>query len=297
VKLVISGATGQIGQHLIQNLDYRAHDYVLITRRASALAQVRDKGATIAEGDLKDATFLTSTLAGADGFFFLPPPNFASKDMIAEYSALATTARDAVKAAGVKRVVHLSTIGGHINDRHTGLIYGQHLAENIIAQAAEHVLHLRNGFFLENYFASMASISAGGAIYLPVAGSARYQFVATADIARLVAEVITDTKWSGRQVLEYHGHILSFDEVAAQLGAGLGKAIQHVGVPPEDAIDALQKMGLSAAYATDLTALLQAIDTGLLKAEFKSGTANVREGGMTPRQFSERFLAPNMPGC
>ena len=291
MNIVISGATGQIGRHLIQQLDYTEHEYTLITRRADALADAAARGAHIAQGDLTDQAFLERTLAGADVFFFLPPPNFASEDMIAEYEALALTARNAVRATGVKRVVHLSTIGGQIDDRKTGLIYGQHRAETIIAEATEHVLHLRNGFFLENYFASAATI-AQGAIYLPVSGSAQYQFVATADIAALVKELLEDDRRSGHQVIEYHGHTLTFDAVAAEIGAGLGVSVQHVNVPPDAAIEALQQLGLSASYAADLTALLQAIDSGLLRAEYQPGTAAVREGGTTPQAFAETFLAP-----
>ena len=292
MNIVISGATGQIGRHLLQQLDFTQHDYTLITRRADALADAAARGARIAQGDLNDRAFLEDTLTGADAFFFLPPPNFASEDMIAEYEALAVTARDAVRAAGVDRVVHLSTIGGHIDDRQTGLIFGQHRAEEVIAEAADSVLHLRNGFFLENYFASAATLAQGGAIYLPVSGGARYQFVATVDIAGLVKELIEDEAWSGHQVIEYHGHTRSFDEVATQLGAGLGFEVQHVSVPPEAAIEALVGMGLSEAYASDLTALLQAIDSGLLKAEHQPPSDRVREGGLTPREFAEQFLQP-----
>ena len=183
MKIIISGATGQIGKHLLKRLDLTSNEYVLVTRRAESLADLATQGATIAEGDLEDKKFLESTLKDGDVYFFLPPPDFSSPDMVAAYERLAQASREAALANGIKRVVHLSTLGAHIDNRETGLIYGQHLAEKIIAGSAPNVLHLRNGFFLENYFASAQTIKQDGAIYLPVNGEARYRFVSTEDIA------------------------------------------------------------------------------------------------------------------
>lgn len=292
MKIIINGATGQIGKHLLNRLDLKSNEYVLITRRAESLADLAAEGATIAEGDLEDKQFLERTLNGGDVYFFLPPPDFSSPDMVAAYERLAQASREAALANGIKRIVHLSTLGAHIDNRETGLIYGQHLAENIIAEAAPNVLHLRNGFFLENYFASAQTIKQDHAIYLPVHGEARYRFVSTEDIAALVDEYLHDTSWQGNQVIEFQGPAeYSFAEVAQQFATALNREVSHVGVPPEAAIEALQGMGMSAAYARDLTVLLQAIGSGLLVAEFAPGDDRVREHGLTPQAFASRYLS------
>lgn len=292
MKIVISGATGQIGKHLTKKLNFKSNEYVLITRRKKSLESLSKQGATIAEGDLENKNFLEKTLKGADIFFFLPPPDFSSPDMVAAYERLAKISHDASRANGVGRIVHLSTLGAHIDNRKTGLIYGQHRAEKIIAKAASNVLHLRNGFFLENYFASASSIKQDGSIYLPVGGQSKYHFVSTEDIANLVYELIHDTSWTGNQVIEFQGSSeYSFDEVAQQFAEGLNRKVSHVAVPPEAAIKALQGMGMSEAYAKDLTTLLQAIESGLLVAEYARGDKRVRVQGLTPEKFANRYLS------
>ena len=241
---------------------------------------------------LFDEAFLTQTLTGADVYFFLPPPNFQSENMVEEYRELAEVSKKAALAAGVKRILHLSTLGGHLNRKETGLIQGQSLAENVIKDGAENVLHLRCGFFLENYFGSLQTIKDQGAIYLPVRGSSTYEFVTNADIAKNINDLLHSTTWNGHGVIELHGsETLSFDEVAKQIGEGLEREVQHVTVPKEAAAEALASMGMSQSYASGLAELIVSIDTGLLKPEFKRGDANVRFSNTTPKDFSKNILS------
>ena len=293
MKIVITGSTGQIGSHLLPLLNPVEHEVVLITRNAEKLAAQAQRGATVLEGDMQDPTFMHAALTGADVLFFLPPPNFGSTDMIEEYRQLATVARDAVKAAGVQRVVHLSTLGAHLDRRDTGLIYGQHLAERIIAEAAPHVVHVRNGFFLENYLMAAGSIGQTGDIYFPVSGEARYSFVRTADIATVVSDLLEAPTWSGHSVVEFQGpRDYSFDEVAAEFGQGLGREVRHVEVPAAAAVEAMVGMGLSEAYATDLVQIFTAVEAGVLKAEFDRDDARVLSTGSTPGVFAQEVIAP-----
>ena len=292
MKIVISGSTGNIGQQLISMLDLKAHEYVLITRDQSKLANLRGSGAKLAEGSLFDEAFLTQTLARADVYFFLPPPNFQSENMIEEYRELAEISKKAAKAAKVKRIVHLSTLGGHLDSKEIGLIRGQSLAEDVIREGAENVLHLRCGFFLENLFGSLQTIKDQGALYFPVSGSATYEFVTTADIAKNVNDLLHSITWSGHEVIELHGsETISFDELARQIGEGLDREVQHVAVLREAAVEAFTSMGMSQSYANGLADLIDSIGTGLLRPEYKRGDANVRVSSTSPREFSKNLLA------
>ncbi len=293
MKIVISAASGNIGQQLISQLDFAANEYVLITRDRKKLSALERKGAKLAEGSMFDQTFLSETLQSAEVYFFLPPPNFQSDDMVAEYRELAEISAKAARSAGVGRIVHLSSLGGHLDSSETGLIQGQSLAERVIREGAEHVLHLRCGFFLENYFGSLQTIREQGAIYLPVRGSSTYEFATTAEIAKNINELLHSHTWHGHAVVELHGsETLSFDEVAKQLGQGLGRQVQHVAVPKDAAVEALAGMGMSASYARDLAQLIVAIDTGLLKPEFARGDDRVRICNTTPGEFAKAVLAP-----
>jgi uncharacterized protein YbjT (DUF2867 family) len=295
MKIIITGTTGQVGRHLTSLLDFKQHEIVLLTRQAAKLKAEAARGATVLEGDMLDAAFMSRALAGAETLFFLPPPNFTSPDMIAEYRRLATVSGEAAKANRVSRIVHISTLGAHLNREETGLIQGQHFAEAIIREAAPHVIHLRNGFFLENYLMSAGSIAQAGQIFLPVSAEARYAFVATRDIAAIARDLLEAPTWSGRSVIEFQGpRDYSFGEVAAGLGEGLDRMVNHVAVPPGAAIEAMTGMGLSLAYARDLVRLLTSIESGLLRAEFPRTDPRVRSSGMTPAEFARGVLRPQL---
>ena len=293
MKIVISGSTGQIGRQLIERLDFSKQDIVLIGRDASKLQDAKDRGATVATGDLLDGAFLKATLTDADTYFFLPPPNFQSNDMVGDYQRLAEVSRDAARAAGVERIVHLSTLGGHLDREETGLIRGQHIAETIIRDGAPHVLHLRNGFFLENFLGAVSTIAAQGAIYFPVSSESRYSFVTTVDIARIVHDLLDAPTWTGHRVIEFQGpKDYSFGEVAAEFAKALGREVAHVAVPPEAAVEAMVGMGMSQEYAQDLTKLFTSIEADILQAEFQRGDSRVCQNGMTPEEFAQLVLKP-----
>ena len=293
MKIVITGSTGQIGTQLLGRLDFERNEIVLIGRNRSKLEAFESRGATVREGSMLDPAFMRSALEGAEAYLFLPPPHFGSEDMIAEYRELAHVSQEAARGAGVQRIVHLSTLGAHLDREETGLIRGQHLAETIIREGAPHVLHLRCGFFLENYLGSLESIAGQGAIYLPVSADARYEFVATSDIARIARDLLETPTWTGHRVMELHGPAtLTFGAVAEQFGEALGRAVRHVAVPPEAAIEAMVGMGMSQAYATDLTKLIHSIEQGILTPEFPRGDARVSQSGMTPKAFARQVLKP-----
>lgn len=292
MKIVISGSTGNVGQKLIPMLDLNAHEYVFITRDKNKLSDLHGSSAIIAEGSMFDEGFLKQTLTDADVYFFLPPPNFQSENMIEEYRQLAEISKKASLATGVRRILHLSTLGGHLNKEETGLIYGQSLAEQIIREGAENVLHLRCGFFLENYFASLETIVGQGSIYLPVSETSTYEFVTTTEIAKNVNDLLHSTLWNGNETIEIHGpKTFSFDEVAKQIGEGINREVTHVKVPKEAAVEALSIMGMSQSYANDLADLIISIDSGILKPEFKNGNINVRNTNITPKEFALNFLS------
>lgn len=298
MKTVITGSTGQIGSKLVEKLDFGKHEFTLIGRDRAKLAHAEKRGATVREGDMLDEAFLRDALAGADTYFFLPPPDFRSDDMVEEYRRLATVSRDAARASGVARILHLSTLGGHLDREETGLIRGQHLAETIIREGAPHVLHLRCGFFLENYLGAVATIAAQGAIYFPVASDSRYSFVSTNDIAEIVRELLEAPTWTGTGAVELRGpEDTSFGEVASQFAAGLGREVRHVAVPAPAAVDAMVGMGMSVAYATGLTQIFTSIEAGILRPEFDRGDPRVRLVGMRPVDFAQQVLKPLMEGA
>lgn len=116
-RLVVTGAAGFIGGALLRRLHAAGLDVLGTALRDEEVAALREAGFTSMRLDLADATTFADALAGADVVF-----NVAA--MFQEYAAGEAEYRKvncdgavalcrAAAAAGVRRFVHVSTVGVH----------------------------------------------------------------------------------------------------------------------------------------------------------------------------------------
>ena len=89
---------------------------------------------------MDDIAFLSSTFTGADAVFCMVPPNYGETDPMAYYRRIGNAYQKAIENAGVKRIVHLSSWGAHL-DKGTGMILGSHTVENILNELKMFPLH------------------------------------------------------------------------------------------------------------------------------------------------------------
>ncbi|GAB4497459.1 MAG: hypothetical protein OHK0019_31120 [Saprospiraceae bacterium] len=99
-KYVITGATGNTGRIVAENLLAAGQSVTVIGRDANKLAPLIAKGATPAIGDLADADFLTKTFDGATAVYLMIPPKWD----VTDWRAYQRTVSDAYIQA-LKRLV------------------------------------------------------------------------------------------------------------------------------------------------------------------------------------------------
>ena len=117
--ILITGATGNVGQEVLARLVPSGEDIRAMTRNPSTLA-VPD-GVEVVAGDLTAPASLASALAGVDRVFLMIPPNFGPA------LAPVQTFADVASTVGVKHVVFLSSqtaeegVTGAIADAHRAM--------------------------------------------------------------------------------------------------------------------------------------------------------------------------------
>jgi len=258
MKFVITGSLGHVGRPLTEELVKRGHDVTVVSSKADRRVEIESLGAKSAIGTFEDASFLTTTLRGADALFMLiatgqtsPDPNF---DIDARFRAIGEACAQAIQAAGVTRLVYLSSIGAHLASG-TGLLRVHHKMEVFLNQLSRvAVTFLRPTGFYTSLYNFIPMIKARGMIAAGY-GDGLDPWVSPTDIATAAAEelealVATDAKAGARKVRYVASEELKGAEVARILGEAIGKPeLKWVIVPGEQIKQGMMANGMTPAIA------------------------------------------------
>jgi len=167
MKIVVTGSLGHIGKPLTKELVEKGHEVTVISSKAERQADIEALGAKAAIGSIEDVPFLSRTFSGADMVYtMIPPTDFrnSDQDLVALCQVLAENFAQAIKATGVKRMVHLSSIGAHM-EKNSGLILGHHAGEVILNELQEvDITFMRPTAFYYNLLGFLPVIKNAGII-------------------------------------------------------------------------------------------------------------------------------------
>ena len=256
---IIAGITGNTGAAAARALLAEGQPVRTLLRDPARLPGWA-AGAEAFAAELTDAAALTRAFAGATAAYILVPTNPQVADPMRPYVDVALAVREAARAAGLPRLVFLSSEGAQ-HATGNGPIRGLHVAEAILADAAPEVVFLRPSFFQENWQAVWPVAAAHGVLPIFLAdAAARRPMIATADIGAEAARLLREA--APPRVVELAGAATSAADVAAAMAARLGKPVQVVQPPREAWEGALQQAGLAAPYAAKVAEMYEGINSG-----------------------------------
>jgi uncharacterized protein YbjT (DUF2867 family) len=274
---VLLGSNGNITCKLTTLLLAQGAAVRVVGRSAGSLGPLKAAGADIAVGDVADAGFLAKSFAGATAVYTMIPTEYSASDLAASQDRIGTAIAQAIGAAGVRRVVNLSSIGAHLSSG-TGPIAGLHRQElRLDALAGVDVLHVRPGYFFENHLAAVDMIPSIGVYADMTAPDTPLPMVATADIAQVVARELRTPSATGKRVLHLRApRLYTMRESAALLGAAIGRPdFGYVQSDPQEGKAALMEHGISASTATALEEMSIAFSNGRLDGEYEKGPTEI----------------------
>ncbi|WP_372072075.1 NmrA family NAD(P)-binding protein [Tistrella mobilis] len=176
MTILVTGATGRIGRHLVDQLVRRDADLRVLTRDPAKAAF--PAGVDVAQGDLLDIDAMRSAFSGVRTLFLL---NAVTGDEFTQALITLNLARE----AGVERVVYLSVFDADraVNVPHFAVKYG---AERMLTQMGFGATILRPTYFIDNEVMIRDVILDHGVYPMPI-GSRGVAMVDTRDIAELAA--------------------------------------------------------------------------------------------------------------
>ena len=272
--IVITGASGQLGRLVIQSLLTKvpASSIVAAVRNPQKASDLAALGVQVRRADYTDSASLDAAFQGAEKVLLI------SSSEVGQRLAQHRNAIDAARRAGVSLLAYTSLL--HADTSPLGLA-GEHVAtEACLAQAGVPFVLLRNGWYTENYLASIPPALQHGA-FIGSAGEGRIASAARADYAEAAAVALTAPDQSGK-VYELAGdEAYTLAGFAAELSRQSGKTIPYVDLPESDYKAALVGAGLPEPIA----GLLADSDSGASKGGLFDAT----------RQLSALIGRPTTP--
>ncbi len=290
MKMIITGSLGHISKPLTEELVQNGHNVTVISSKPEKIKDIEELGATAAVGSLNDVKFLISAFTGADAVYTMVPPNFTVPDSRTYYQKLGGNYAQAIKQSGVKRVVHLSSYGAHL-EKGTGIILGSHDCEKILNELpGVAVTHLRPGYFYYNLYNFKDMIKGMGIIGANYGGNDKIVMVDPTDIAAVAAEEL-QTSAKSKKVRYVASGEYTADEAARILGAAIGKPdLKWVTFTDEQMQSGLEKNGVPAHFAANLVEIGAATHSGVLREDYEL-CKPIAMGKVKLEDFAKEFAA------
>jgi uncharacterized protein YbjT (DUF2867 family) len=227
MKVVITGSLGNISKPLTQELVQKGHSVTVISSKPERQTDIEAIGAKAAIGSMEDVEFLTSTFKGADIVYCMATNDMSvffdhSFDIYTYYNQIGKNYQKAIAQSGVKRVIYLSTIGGH-TDKGNGILRFHYDVESIFNQLPNDISikFMRPVGFYTNIFREMETIKAQAAIIQNYGGDDKEPWVSPLDIASAIAEEM-EKPFEGRTIRYIASEEISPNEIAKVLGEAIG---------------------------------------------------------------------------
>ncbi len=239
MTIAITGATGQLGRLVIEKLKQKlpAGDIVALARKPEKAAEL---GVSARAADYADPETLPAALAGIDTLLLI------SSSEVGQRAVQHGNVIDAAKKAGVKRIVYTSLLHA---DRSVLSLAEEH-RQTEAALKASGVPHtiLRNGWYSENYTASIGPALAHGAL-IGSAGDGKISAAPRADYAEAAVAALTGAGHDGK-VYELAGDSAwTLADLAAEVSKQSGKTVVYQNLPEADYAAALKGVGLPEGLA------------------------------------------------
>ena len=252
--IAITGATGQLGQHVIESLlkTVPASQIVAIVRNPAKATALSQQGITVRQADYSDEAAFTTALQGIDKLLLI------SSSEVGQRAPQHRNVINAAKAAHVKFIAYTSLL--HAGTSPLGLA-DEHIAtKKMLAESGIAYALLRNGWYTENYLASAPAALEHG-VFIGAAGEGKIASATRADYAAAAARVISEDGHAGKtyELAGDAGWTLS--QLAAELAKQSGKKVVYQNLSETDFAAALKGFGLPAGLAD----MLADSDTGASK--------------------------------
>jgi uncharacterized protein YbjT (DUF2867 family) len=240
-KILVVGATGTVGRHLVAALVARGEQVKAASRTPSPIA-----GAESVAFDFADPA---AALDGVNRLYLLSPTG--------ELDPLGLLGPVIAEAARRKVKIVLQTAIGVDADDHIPL----RQVELAVERSGTPFVILRPNWFSDNFGTYWKGDILNGAIRVP-AGNGATSFVDARDIADSAAGALTSDRFDGKAWILTGPEAVSYGQAAELLSRFYGRAVGYQPIDDETFVGNMVRVGLSEGYAQLLEAIFHPVREG-----------------------------------
>ena len=239
MKIAITGATGQLGNLVIEQLLQltAAQNIVALVRKIDKAEHFKVQGIEPREFDYDHPETLVPALSGIDKLLLI------SANEIGRRTPQHQAVIDAAKVAGVPYLAYTSLLRADTSP--LGLAQEHRETEKLIQDSGITYTFLRNNWYSENYLAGVAHTIEIGTLF-GAAQDGRISSASRIDYAEAAAKVLTST---GHDIKTYElagSESFSLSDLATFIGQAVNKDIIYQNLSAEEYTQGLTQAGLPA---------------------------------------------------
>jgi uncharacterized protein YbjT (DUF2867 family) len=253
-RILITGATGNVGSAVLDNLSSTDANLRALTREESNAKSLRDRGVEAVVGDFLEPETLGPALEGVSTVFLLTPIH---PEQVHQATNVIRAARE---SGNDPRIVRLSV--HQASHEAPTRISRQHaeIEDELISSGLPYTL-LRPQSFMQNTLATAPTVASEGRIYQPFEDG-RLGMIDARDIGEVAAKVLIEEGHEGEVYTLTGPATISFYDVAGALSEVLGKEVGYVPISLEKAKEVMLNVGIPEWKADALNEYAKAHSEG-----------------------------------
>ena len=260
-KLLVTGASGQLGRQVLDSLleSGAAGSVIATTRNPAKLSGYSARGVEVRAADFDDEAGLEQAFRGATRALLI------STDAVGEPGKRLAQHRRAVRAfaaVGVKHALYTSIPDA---DKSKVMLAPDHAGtEQAIADSGLGYTFLRNNYYTDLLLGPLAGAVATGQLF-DAKANGKVAYVTRLDCARAAAAALADPKRTGREIVDITGPAALSSEDLASIASELsGRPVRHASVPVAAVVQGMVQHGLPEPLARIYASFDSAIAGGEL---------------------------------